>query len=629
MNFYIKQIKLWFYHHPDAKSYMFFPDKVNVITGDSSTGKSSILRVIDYCLLSKESGIVDDVINENVSWYGMIFHLNGKDYSIARRSPRNGIVKNAIYWAPDTSELPDGEPIPSENVSRPWLEKQMDNLFGIDGDIIQDGKKTLQLHFRHMLMLSYLTEDIIATMNTYFDVNFFSDLEYARFIQSIVKYALGTNEAELRCLEDKLNVIQKTITQEERNRKNDEKNRASYNKNLNDLIQEAKELGLVTEDSTPDGIIENIRRYVKEFEKLRRSHAKLRNIGELYAKRNELDNSLKEFKQLMLEYKRSVKYALSVKDSMMPMEFLMQNINEQALSEDTIELYRSLEDTFKRLKSSDFKIDKLPVDFERNRDKVKQELNKVDAEIESLKKASEIVLNPDILYRAINIETKFKSLKQKSATYCGDVRYQELIEELNSINSQIEILNAKNQESLKALNSDIQSYFDQQDGISDSYRNSNITFNIENLTLKLRKEGEYHKIKNVGSKSNFMFLHLCFYCGMHQYLRTLESSKVANFMFIDQPSIPYYSNDRRHKESDDNSKLTSKDDETKLKKAFKLLEGFMHQNTNDKDEHFQIILVEHADPSYWEDLKHFETRYIFKVGKHYGLIPEYVDERRL
>lgn len=629
MNFYIKQIKLWFYHHPDPKSYNFVPDKVNVVTGDSSTGKSSILRVIDYCLLSKESGIVDDVINENVSWYGMIFHLNGQDYSIARRSPQNGIVRNTIYWALGTSKLPETEPIPSENVSRPSLEDQIDRMFGIDGDVIQDGKKTLQLHFRHMLMLSYLTEDIIATMNTYFDVNFFSDIEYARFIQSIVKYALSTNESERQLLEDKLNILQKTIAQEERNRKNDEKNRASYNKNLNDLIQEAKELGLVTEDSTPDGIIENIRRYVKEFENLRRSHAKLKNIGELYAKRNELDNSLKEFRQLMLEYNRSVRYALSVKDSMMPMEFLMQNINEQALSEDTIDLYRSLEDTFKKLKSSDFKIDQLPVDFERNRDKVKQELNKVNAEIETLKKAAEIVLNPDRLYRAISLQTKFKSLKLKPTTYCGDVRYQELIEELNAINSQIEMLNAKNQECLKALNSDIQSYYDQQDGMSDSYRNSNITFNIEDLSLKLRKEGVYHKIRNVGSKSNFMFLHLCFYCGMHQYLRMLESPKVANFMFIDQPSIPYYSNDRRHKESDDDSKLTSKDDETKLKKAFKLLEGFMHQNTNKKDEHFQIILVEHADSSYWDDLDHFETRYVFKIGKHYGLIPDYVDERRL
>ena len=44
MNFYIKKIRLWFHRHPEPKEYKFKPNKVNVVTGDSSTGKSSILR---------------------------------------------------------------------------------------------------------------------------------------------------------------------------------------------------------------------------------------------------------------------------------------------------------------------------------------------------------------------------------------------------------------------------------------------------------------------------------------------------------------------------------------------------------------------------------------------------------
>ena len=52
MSFYIKKVQLWFKRNVSPVSYEFKPNRVNVITGDSSTGKSSILRIIDYCLLS-------------------------------------------------------------------------------------------------------------------------------------------------------------------------------------------------------------------------------------------------------------------------------------------------------------------------------------------------------------------------------------------------------------------------------------------------------------------------------------------------------------------------------------------------------------------------------------------------
>ena len=98
MNFYIKTLKLWFSTHRQPTEYEFHPDKVNVITGDSSTGKSSILQIIDYCLLSENSRIVEDVINENVSWYGLAFNINGKDYALARKAPKDGVSSYDFFW---------------------------------------------------------------------------------------------------------------------------------------------------------------------------------------------------------------------------------------------------------------------------------------------------------------------------------------------------------------------------------------------------------------------------------------------------------------------------------------------------------------------------------------------------
>ena len=52
MNFYISKIRLWFRQGGEPRDLEFFNDKVNVITGDSSTGKSSVLKIIDLLRMS-------------------------------------------------------------------------------------------------------------------------------------------------------------------------------------------------------------------------------------------------------------------------------------------------------------------------------------------------------------------------------------------------------------------------------------------------------------------------------------------------------------------------------------------------------------------------------------------------
>ena len=83
---------------------------------------------------------------------------------------------------------------------------------------------------------------------------------------------------------------------------------------------------------------------------------------------------------------------------------------------------------------------------------------------------------------------------------------------------------------------------------------------------------------------------------------------VPQFLFIDQPSIPYYSGDNN-------------DDDKKLTDAFCLLNSFIDYIKLHKKNHFQIFMVEHAPKGYWIDnnLTNFHTVDEFTDGK--GLIP--------
>ena len=77
MTFYIDKLLLWL-KDGSLRSLQFSNDKVNVITGNSKTGKTAILEIIDYCLCGGRDTVVISYehIAENVKWYGIRFVIN-------------------------------------------------------------------------------------------------------------------------------------------------------------------------------------------------------------------------------------------------------------------------------------------------------------------------------------------------------------------------------------------------------------------------------------------------------------------------------------------------------------------------------------------------------------------------
>ena len=626
MNFYIKKIKLWFSSHSLPKEYTFEKNKVNVVTGDSSTGKSSILRVIDYCLLSRESSIVEDVINENVAWYGLAFHLNGHDYVIARKAPTHGRINSDIYWEEDTDEMPgDNVPKPSQNVSRAELQDFLNKEMHVPVVKLEEGKQTLIPTFREMRVLNYLTEDIIATSGTYFDTQLNTDVRLEPFVIKILRLGLGADEQKEQDLQTKIAELEKKINTEENYKDRDKTNRVNYENKLNSIKAKAIELGLIQDENiTQDRLMTLVKEKIDEFDRLKRSYRKLGELAVLHDRRRELSKTLIDYRNLRREYRIAANYSKMVEDSLLPMEYLKSNLNTSLLGEEALALYRSLDDAFRHAKNNPQEVDELPVDFENNYQALKAEEKDVKRRIDECNHIASAFFDPNVLVKYMTLGYELKELKQRPEKYIGDVELNKMRDELEILKKDLAFVHHKNEETAKKYLEDVQSYYVQQVGMSASYKGCEVKFSELWRRLELHKNGEYFPIKNVGSKSNYMFMHLCFYLGLHQYLCSQEKSIVPNFLFIDQPSIPYYGNNRsRSPQAAGDLKIHVKDDESRLREAFRLINNFMGQNVGDNT-NFQIILIEHADPEYWEDLNYFETRYVFTVEKDYGLIPEYV-----
>ena len=85
--------------------------KVNIITGESKSGKTALINIVDYCLGSKECKIADGVIRDNVYWFAItVSFANNEQYLIARLNPNVKDVNtiSEIYLEKiDNDTIPD------------------------------------------------------------------------------------------------------------------------------------------------------------------------------------------------------------------------------------------------------------------------------------------------------------------------------------------------------------------------------------------------------------------------------------------------------------------------------------------------------------------------------------------
>ena len=72
----ILKIILWpkdLEHNP--RVIPFIPGKINIITGESAAGKSTLTSIIDYCLGSGKCSIPVGLIRDITSWFGLHLQL--------------------------------------------------------------------------------------------------------------------------------------------------------------------------------------------------------------------------------------------------------------------------------------------------------------------------------------------------------------------------------------------------------------------------------------------------------------------------------------------------------------------------------------------------------------------------
>lgn len=606
MNFYFKKIILWC-KNGTKREVEFQPNKVNVITGGSGTGKTAILQIIDYCLFASEHKISEDIINENIMWYGINFMINDNNYTIAREAPKFKEVSNNYYF----SSLGEEPEIPNAtDTDDKKLKKIIESSFSIDSNIImpygaKGMRKDTKISFRYFMIFNTLSYSIIDNDDVFFDKQ--NKQRYRDALERIFDLSLGIETIEnMLAREEKIKLEEKLLKLSKKEESISSK-KEEFQDDIAQLFKNAKEYGLIETDANIQHSLSTLNQLVNKaiIDTKKRDTSKYQAIKKkIYILEKKVDN-IKSFESEYTTYKINLK---ETEDSLKPLIYLNEHNHEIIKTSIFSQVIDSLENDFNTIKEAiktktpiDTKVTDLIKSYEEQINTLEDGLKEIPEEAKSFEDdRDKYIFLGEVKAKLELFNTKDRTSVQVNATDTTE-RIKDQIKKLtvNDIADQrkltVSLLEEMIQEDIYYI----------KDAL-DNYHSHKAAFNYKNKKLELRQPHSANVV-NTGSSSIDMFLHLLMFLGLHKVILSNNVPFIAPYLIMDQPSKPYYG------EKDDDYNNVKETDQFKIIHVFKLLNHFI-DNIIKENNNFQIIVFEHVPKNIWAGMNNIHLVEEFRNG---------------
>ncbi|MCO4891338.1 DUF3732 domain-containing protein [Cupriavidus sp. WGtm5] len=612
MNFGFDSITLWS-KRGERRSLTFARNRVNVLSGESHTGKSALLDVIDYCFLASSHKLPDSVINENVEWYGLKFYVNDKTYALARKSPRGNNVSDEYYFS-SLGSMPDA---PVVNAREDDIREILEAEFKIDEKvIIPYGGSALRANskvsFRYFFLFNTISEDIITNSKVFFDKQ--SEDRYREALPRIFDMALGIDDLANMAARERKEALEKELARAERKNSQLRSGRDDFDSEVREIAAKAAAYGIFDGNSKAISR-EVVRRAIDDAASAETGRALDRHAvvsAELFS----LERRLRKLKQFTSEYRAYKDTLKTAEDSLLPIEQLIKQAPTLVKSEIFDDLISSLKADLLAIKKST--ATKQPVDgqigtmvraLELQRSALERELTGLPREPLSFATEREKWL---FVGEAKGRFSAYEAAAPSAVSKESQIPTDGLQQQIDAIH--VRDVDETRSAVIAMINEIAQGYLTDTRNALANYSAYQTDFAYGEKRLRLRKPRS-SLIENVGSSSNHMFLHLLQFLALHEVAISHKSPFVPSFLIIDQPSRPYYPDE---KPKDD--VVLSNSDSEKVSIAFRLLNDFVAHMNNEYQAEFQMIVFEHVPRTTFAGMDYVHLLPEFRNGE--ALIPQ-------
>lgn len=617
------QIQSIILYHSSGKTRIlsFELGRVNIITGKSNTGKSSLAEIVDYCLGRSTFTIPEGAIRDSVAWYAVILQVFDTQVFIAKPAPSGDAViptQSQVFLhiaskvtIPSLSEL---EPNSNDDA----LVEYLSGLVGISRNlnIPEEGqtRRPLEATLRHSKFYLFQPQSVVANK----DVLFHRQAEpfIPQTIKDTLPYFLGAmKEDRLRILNE-LRSARRDLSRVKRRLNEAESITSESSDRAYALLIEAQQVGLAPAMLVPQDLNETLellkatlawqpssvlpisndrllqmQQTVNDLrDEFERVHSRIQGVQlhleEARGYSNEAVHQKMRLQSIELinepnghldicplcnsEMKQPAPSAAAVRNALEEMNRSLQSVDrERPRLEDYL---RGLNDKREEIRQ-DIERNELAIKGILSEDEVARQIRDANSRI------SRVVGRISLYLETVELTNAISPLRdevERLEALVGDYERQLDPNEVQDV-----------QTSILSIMANWMSQWASRLHLEHSgfpYR-----FDIEKLTVIADRPGRPIPLERMGGGENWLGCHLITIMALHRYF-VEQMRPVPRFVFLDQPTQVYFPSDVYNALEGRKEELRDYDRE-----AVNRMFEFLFDVCQELAPHFQIIVTEHAN----------------------------------
>ena len=597
-------------------------DSLNIITGDSKTGKSSLLSIVDYALGRSKSSIPQTSWFKTIAWFAVVFRLPGGSRALVARQPHAAGVSNQRAMLEFGGPEMVAPPMTALrlNTDTDSLRAQLGARIGLEGVQLQSSDTStrgpISIGLGSAVPFTLQEQHEIDNKVALFHRQ--NEQGIAQTLKDSLPFFLGAVDGEQAAKRARLRDARQALRRAENSLATAQEELAGEHQELRELHREARAVGLIATRADDPG--EDLIDVLNAVRLTRASEPLAPNVDVAAqderrrneAKRSELAqelNALMNNRDLLLDVREgegSYDGSLSLQiDRLSVLDVIPRKAQEGDVCPVCEQAMPYPDATVDVLNTRLHELRDELTAVTARRPKRQQALRQVNGEIERVRKelsaidtamsrnaVSDLEADPSALREAQQfvrgrIDAILGKLQSRDESAIAKLRSRRdqakaLVEALES-----ELDGGEAREQLTSRLNHLSQMLGKYSGkLNLEQAEQPIRLDVNQLTIVVDTADGPLLLPNIGSGENWVGYHVAAHLALHEYFFR-QQRPVPRFLMLDQPSKAHFQSDRPR---DANDSFLDPDRES-VRNMFKLFVEY----TNSLEGQIQVIVIDHAD----------------------------------